>query len=990
MADEHDTKVVFGGDAKEAESAVKKIIESIEGLKAPIVNAIGQFKELAEIVGATWAVEKISAFIEKLEDMGTMALRLSAVLGMSVEAVSNFSNQMMVVGGAAGQTTIRTMEHLQRVMSEALVDPASHAAAAFKNLGVSSADLKKNLADPERMLEQLRGSFNRFQNDANKTANFYLVLGRAYDNLVPYLRLSDEEVEKLNKHLKETGANVAPFAERLFHSGEVLRLLEKSLTGVSLAIYGIVQPAMDAFLEFLTRNSQRTRELIVDIEEFVRHSPSIASVGDAFGTIPGSINSVIEAVKRLAQAFNDGKIISWSSEFEKLAEFARNTAREISAIAAAFEQAAAFVVKLDETLKAQAASQSAIRDAQQKEEQIRRQRDHIAANEGHKDYVANLAKANAALDAAHARTVAAEAILTDRLKDINDRYFRTTEGAWSDHASRINAIQDSIGNNAPAPGRGRAGGAGVTEPPAPPELPRTAPPPHGAGGGGHPPPSYMQDWREALERRLMEEKKFFATSKEEELAYWTEKHSYVVSHEAEIVAAYIAAGQKKDVAQKSFKALEFQTLQQTYNLQKEEANRGLSEYKSHLSTQLADLKANLADKTITETEWFTQSLALQKAYQAKLKALGLEGTAHFEEAQRQELAIVKEHSNNMMAEWASMFSWFNNKLDAMVTGILQGTQTWRQAMRHAFTDMATAFIVEVAKMTLRWLAFKALTLIGAGGMAKSVGNPFAQLAGSIGTATGGGQGGGGNKPLQHAMTALTAATTLNSLATKDNSTGLLGMIGQGIQWVATQLGLTAATQSAEVANMGSRAASIISSVSDDGNTVATDALTVVMAMQAAKPYATGAWKLPYDTPATVHAGEMIIPAKEAEMIRSGTGGMNMLAAMFGKTSMLRQMQGTMADLSGSSAGDMLGAAFPDSSGGGGGGGVMAMLKEAAGGGGGNQQAVHVSFSVNALDAGSVHSFFQKHSGAIATAVSSEIRNANSAMNRAGRMASSAG
>jgi len=126
-------------------------------------------------------------------------------------------------------------------------------------------------------------------------------------------------------------------------------------------------------------------------------------------------------------------------------------------------------------------------------------------------------------------------------------------------------------------------------------------------------------------------------------------------------------------------------------------------------------------------------------------------------------------------DWQAGLNVIDRSLDTMLKGVLEGTQTWQQAMGRLFDNLALAFIEAVVKMMVQWAAYLALTAAGSGGVA----NPF----------TGGGLG------------------------------GLVGGIASGI-----------------------------------GGLIGFDS---------------GAWSVPADMVAIVHAGEMVLPADVAAAARAG-------------------------------------------------------------------------------------------------------------------------
>jgi hypothetical protein len=71
-------------------------------------------------------------------------------------------------------------------------------------------------------------------------------------------------------------------------------------------------------------------------------------------------------------------------------------------------------------------------------------------------------------------------------------------------------------------------------------------------------------------------------------------------------------------------------------------------------------------------------------------------------------ALDKQSQAQVQKNWQSTFDFIDHTMDSVLTGILQGTQTWQQAMAKVFDDLATSFIEDVAKMMVKWAAFEAL------------------------------------------------------------------------------------------------------------------------------------------------------------------------------------------------------------------------------------------------------------------------------------------
>jgi hypothetical protein len=83
--------------------------------------------------------------------------------------------------------------------------------------------------------------------------------------------------------------------------------------------------------------------------------------------------------------------------------------------------------------------------------------------------------------------------------------------------------------------------------------------------------------------------------------------------------------------------------------------------------------------------------------------------------------------------WQGTLGIIDQSLDTMLRGVLQGTQTWQQAMDRLFENLAASFIENIAKMMVQWAAFEA-------GIASNPlsGGALGSILGGIGGLFGGG------------------------------------------------------------------------------------------------------------------------------------------------------------------------------------------------------------------------------------------------------------
>ena len=104
--------------------------------------------------------------------------------------------------------------------------------------------------------------------------------------------------------------------------------------------------------------------------------------------------------------------------------------------------------------------------------------------------------------------------------------------------------------------------------------------------------------------------------------------------------------------------------------------------------QLAALRQQLQTKGLTVVE--TQKINDQ------IKILEAKHEAEVTQIKRQSVAA-------QMAEYSKIFGAIRSSFSGMITGILQGTQTWQQAMANAFTNILSSFVGMLGDMLMNWI-----------------------------------------------------------------------------------------------------------------------------------------------------------------------------------------------------------------------------------------------------------------------------------------------
>lgn len=271
-------------------------------------------------------------------------------------------------------------------------------------------------------------------------------------------------------------------------------------------------------------------------------------------------------------------------------------------------------------------------------------------------------------------------------------------------------------------------------------------------------------------------------------------------------------------------------LQQREALIREEAQTGRI---SH-SDELSELTRVNGDREALQARYFTfmrDSYADDRAqfssYQRQLEEVAATSAARMQEVHRQ---VSKE----INSDYKRTFEEIGSSGASAITGLITRQQTLGEATRNVATSMLSMAVQSQAKRVADYLA----------GLATEV---TAHVAGE---------------------TAKTSATTAGVTArTSAESTGLAAsaatMLANALKSIGASLGMTFAGVSAnQAALLGPAAPAEAAAVTAAVDAAAMGFLSLDV----------GTWRVPRDMLANIHAGEMVVPAFDAERFRQGGGG----------------------------------------------------------------------------------------------------------------------
>ena len=329
--------------------------------------------------------------------------------------------------------------------------------------------------------------------------------------------------------------------------------------------------------------------------------------------------------------------------------------------------------------------------------------------------------------------------------------------------------------------------------------------------------------------------------------------------------AYKSAG--GDVAAQNAALAQKKAVQDTYDkaivaMAKETENTSYAVAKAALDKREALVKADLAMHTISNAQKaqddqriLAEREALENAHYAKLRDLETRGTLEYQAAQDKLTQITAQESTKraqieaqdaekIATQYRSVFDSIGGDLSSSIMGMINHTETFRQAMGKLATDVLKMFIDMGMKMVMNWIANQTqMVVMTAIGETQQTGAVAAGVA---------------------ARTGLTAAGSAASVGE------MLVAAGKAIM---TDAGQTAAGVTAFLAPFLGPAAIPVGTAA--GATVA----------GMVNKFDIGAYQIDKDQLAMVHRNELVMPAAQAgafrEMLNNAASGRGPVAGAGG-------------------------------------------------------------------------------------------------------------
>lgn len=189
--------------------------EAARGQRGQMVGTLGAAARdaglgvgsLATSMGALVAVMGTVALVHGAADMGkwaTSTQAAAAAAGMALAPYSQLQGALRLTGESS-ESADTTLKYLAETLNKALVDPASMAATAFHNLGVSQEQLVSSGGNVETVLKLVADAFTQTEDGAAKAANLQELFGRSVEKLIPLLQKGGAGIAEAQEHAKSLG-----------------------------------------------------------------------------------------------------------------------------------------------------------------------------------------------------------------------------------------------------------------------------------------------------------------------------------------------------------------------------------------------------------------------------------------------------------------------------------------------------------------------------------------------------------------------------------------------------------------------------------------------------------------------------------------------------------------------------------------------------------------------------------------------------------------
>jgi|GEM_PF-2504112 len=242
----------------------KRIAGARRNMKRAV--AVGQglgrtFKTVG--VAAVGAAAGAGALVKGVADIGDQAAKDARKLGLTAEAVQEFSHAAKLSGSDVG--TMKTgLQALARGLNDATTKGVGPASEAFEQLGVSLDDPRVQSNDLSEVMSLVADKFSIMPDGAQKTALAMKLFSRSGAELIPLLNQGSEGMAAMRQEARDLGlvmSNEAAAESENFND---------DLERTTAMVRGLVQSVAVGLMPMIRKWMERLRRLIRTNDRLIR------------------------------------------------------------------------------------------------------------------------------------------------------------------------------------------------------------------------------------------------------------------------------------------------------------------------------------------------------------------------------------------------------------------------------------------------------------------------------------------------------------------------------------------------------------------------------------------------------------------------------------------------------------------------------------------------------------------------------------------------
>ena len=278
---------------REAGESVMELKEALSGI--------------GEAVMAAFAVEAIASFIEKTIEAATSVERFAMTMHMPVEQAMAWQ-----LAGKEWGVEVSSLETAHLRFAKAIDqanDPLSKQHDAFQRLGISMQTADGELKTQPQLWNELAAAVSKYKDDQSGAIDAILrdLTGRGAKELVPLLQNWQATIQDTQQYVESFGINFDQLTEHMHENEVTLAKLGEAWTVFKTEALDKLQPAFDAITSLLMEFSKAMAQGIDDTgkmgEAMSGATPKVSNFHDALQALIFVFNAIVVAVEAVIRIF---------------------------------------------------------------------------------------------------------------------------------------------------------------------------------------------------------------------------------------------------------------------------------------------------------------------------------------------------------------------------------------------------------------------------------------------------------------------------------------------------------------------------------------------------------------------------------------------------------------------------------------------------------------------------------------------------------------